>query len=226
MSTLHSPEKHRVMLVDDQKLIRQGLASLLSLSAHIEVAHEAADGEEAFAWVKAHGSDIDIILLDLRMPKMNGIQLLQAMRAENIKIPVLILTTFDDHNMLLEALKAGARGYLLKDVELEMLVSGIERIVAGESMIQPTITTSLLNGLQGLHSEFEAFAAPEALSAKELEILRLIAAGCSNKEIADALFKSEGTVKNQVSAIMAKLGVRDRTRAVLRAIELGLIGFC
>src|SRR5690554_8028704 len=107
MSTLHSPERHRVMLVDDQKLIRQGLASLLSLSAHIEVAHEAADGEEALAWIKAHGSDIDIILLDLRMPKMNGIQLLQAMRAENIKIPVLILTTFDDHNMLLEALKAG-----------------------------------------------------------------------------------------------------------------------
>ncbi|RUO23676.1 DNA-binding response regulator [Aliidiomarina iranensis] len=214
------------MLVDDQKLIRQGLASLLSLSAHIEVAHEAADGEEALARAKAHGSDIDIILLDLRMPKMNGIELLQAMRTDNIKIPVLILTTFDDHNMLLDALKAGARGYLLKDVELEMLVSGIERIIAGESMIQPTITTSLLNGLQGLHSEFEAFDTPEALSPKELEILRLIAAGCSNKEIAEALFKSEGTVKNQVSAIMSKLGVRDRTRAVLRAIELGLIGFC
>ncbi|CUS48303.1 MAG: two component signal transduction system LuxR family response reguator [Idiomarinaceae bacterium HL-53] len=225
MTITHSTEIHRVMLVDDQKLIRQGLASLLSLSEHIQVVQEAADGEEALTWIKAHGGQVDIVLLDLRMPKMNGIELLQAMRAANISIPVLILTTFDDHHMLIKALKAGARGYLLKDVELETLVNGIDRVVAGESMIQPTITTSLMNGLQGLHSEFEAFDTPEELSTKELEILRLIAAGCSNKEIAEALFKSEGTVKNQVSAIMSKLGVRDRTRAVLRAIELGLIGF-
>ncbi|RUO36228.1 DNA-binding response regulator [Aliidiomarina shirensis] len=217
--------KHRVMLVDDQKLIRQGLAKLLSLSAHLDVVEEAADGAEALTWLQSHASRVDIVLLDLRMPKMNGIELLQAMRERNIQVPVLILTTFDDHTMLIEALKAGAKGYLLKDVELETLVSGIERVVAGESMIQPTITTSLLNSLKGLHSEFAAFEKPEELSTKELEILRLMAAGCSNREIAEVLFKSEGTVKNQVSSIMAKLGVRDRTRAVLRAIEIGLIGF-
>jgi len=217
--------KHRVMLVDDQKLIRQGLASLLSLSDHLEVVQEAADGEEALIWLRQCAADIDIVLLDLRMPKMNGIELLQAMRAEQLNVPVLILTTFDDHQLLIEALKAGAKGYLLKDVELETLVAGIESVIAGESLIQPTMTTALINGLQGLQSDFDAFDAPEPLSPKELEILRLIAAGCSNKEMADVLFKSEGTVKNQVSAIMQKLGVRDRTRAVLRAIELRLIGF-
>src|SRR5690554_4817501 len=104
MSTFNAAAKHRVMLVDDQQLIRQGLASLLSLSEHIEVVKEAADGEAALAWLKAHRCQSDIVLLDLRMPKMNGIELLQAMRTENIKIPALILTTFDDHNMLLEAL--------------------------------------------------------------------------------------------------------------------------
>jgi len=225
MSTSTAQNIHKVLLVDDQKLIRQGLASLLALAEHIEVVHEAGDGEAALDWLQHHAAQVDLVLLDLRMPRMNGIELLQAMKTQNIQVPALILTTFDDHNMLIEALKAGARGYLLKDVELETLVNAISQVVAGESMIQPAITTSLLHALQGLHSEFESFTTPEPLSTKELEILRLIAAGCSNKEIAGVLFKSEGTVKNQVSAIMSKLGVRDRTRAVLRAIELGLIGF-
>ena len=219
-----SQTKYRVLLVDDQTLIRQGLTSLLELSEQVVVVGQAADGEKALAWLLTEGNTADVILLDLRMPKLDGIETLQELRTRGIDTPVLILTTFDDHSMLLDALKAGARGYLLKDVELETLVEGIARVHAGESMIQPTITSSLLQGLQGLKSEFESYDKPEPMSTKEIEILRLMAAGCSNKEIAQALFKSEGTVKNQVSAVMAKLGVRDRTRAVLRAIELGLIG--
>lgn len=216
--------KHRVLLVDDQQLIRQGLASLLALSAQVEVVGQAADGVQALDWLHTHQGGADVVLLDLRMPRLDGIETLSAMRAQALDVPVLILTTFDDHSMLMDALKAGARGYLLKDVALETLVEGIARVHAGESMIQPAITTSLLQGLQGLKSEFEVYDKPEPLSTRETEVLRLIAAGCSNKEIAQALFKSEGTVKNQVSTVMAKLGVRDRTRAVLRAIELGIIG--
>ncbi|RTE85585.1 MULTISPECIES: response regulator transcription factor [Gammaproteobacteria] len=218
-----SQKSYRVLLVDDQKLVRQGLKSLLSLSPEIDVIHDVPDGTEALEWLREHSSSVDVILLDIRMPKLNGIETLQAMHSEGIHIPTLILTTFDDHELLLDALKAGAKGYLLKDVELETLVNGIERVFHGESMIQPSITTQLLSGLSNLKSEFDAFEQPEPLSVKEVEILRLMAAGCSNKEIAEALFKSEGTVKNQVSTIMSKLGVRDRTRAVLKAIELGLL---
>ena len=210
--------------MDDQTLIRQGLTSLLQISEQVDVVGQASDGEQALAWLVANPAGADVMLLDLRMPKLDGIATLHALRANYISIPTLILTTFDDHTMLLDALKAGARGYLLKDVELETLVEGIARVHAGDSMIQPTITSSLVQALHGLTSEFDAYDKPEALSVREKEILRLIAADCSNKEIAQALFKSEGTVKNQVSGVMAKLGVRDRTRAVLRAIELGIIG--
>ncbi|RUO75630.1 response regulator [Pseudidiomarina taiwanensis] len=190
---------YRVLLVDDQMLVRQGLKSLLSLSPEIEVVHDVCDGVEATEWLKVHQQDIDVVLLDIRMPKMNGIETLNAMRREDIETPVLILTTFNDHELLIDALKAGAKGYLLKDVELETLVSGIQRVVRGESMIQPSITTHLLSGLKDMKSDFASFEQPEPLSVKEIEILRLMASGCSNKEIATALFKSEGTVKNQVS---------------------------
>lgn len=213
----------RLLLVDDQQLLRQGLASLLGLSDKVQLVAQASDGEQALNWLHGHPNQTDVILMDIRMPKMDGIQALTAMSEQGITIPVIILTTFDDHELLMQALKAGAKGYLLKDVSLENLIGGIEAVYRGETLIQPAITSTLMDSLKGLKSDFEYYQQPEALSDKELEILRLMAAGCSNKEIAQSLFKSEGTVKNQVSNLLAKLGVRDRTRAVLRAIEQGLI---
>jgi DNA-binding NarL/FixJ family response regulator len=213
----------KLLLVDDQQLLRQGIASLLGLSDKVQLVAQANDGEQALNWLQAHPDSADVVLMDIRMPKMNGIQALTAMAESGITLPVIILTTFDDHELLLQALKAGAKGYLLKDVSLENLIGGIEAVYRGETLIQPAITSTLMDSLKGLKSDFEHYQQPETLSDKELEILRLMAAGCSNKEIAQSLFKSEGTVKNQVSNLLAKLGVRDRTRAVLKAIEQGLI---
>ena len=214
----------RVLVVDDQQLLRQGLCSLLSLSDKVEVVGQANDGVEAREWLQANAGKVDVMLLDIRMPRMTGIELLNHLKQDGTLLPTIMLTTFDDHESLMGALSAGAKGYLLKDVSLETLVDGIEAVHNGESLIQPAITNTLINSLQGLNTTPDGPAPVEPLSAKEKEILRLMASGCSNKEIAGALFKSEGTVKNQVSTILAKLDARDRTRAVLRAVELGIIG--
>lgn len=211
----------RVLLVDDQTLVREGIKSLLSLSDKIEVVGEANDGSMVESQVETLAPQV--ILMDIRMPKMSGIEAVRELQSANSHIPVIMLTTFDDHQLVMEAIASGARGYLLKDVSLETLVTGIETVYAGKTLIQPAITEGLLDGLRGIKTDFESYQKPEELSDKELEILRLVAAGCSNREISQAMFKSEGTVKNQVSNVLAKLGVRDRTRAVLKAIESGLL---
>jgi DNA-binding NarL/FixJ family response regulator len=212
-----------VILVDDQTLVRHGINSLLSLSPDIRVLGEAENGLRAIALLDEISGQVDVVLMDIRMPQMNGIETLNAMREKGLDIPVIMLTTFDDHESVMQAIKAGAKGYLLKDVSLETLVDSITTVHKGETLIQPAITERLIQGLQGVKGEFESADMPEPLSKRETEILRLMAAGCSNKEMAESLFKSEGTIKNQVSSILSKLGVRDRTRAVLKAIELGVI---
>ncbi|WOI38430.1 response regulator transcription factor [Alteromonas sp. CI.11.F.A3] len=209
----------RVVLVEDQMLVRQGIRSLLALDSSVDVVAECDDGAHVIDTLNANSADI--VLMDIRMPEMTGIDALRAMRNLNLNIPVIMLTTFDDHELVTQAMRSGAKGYLLKDVSLETLVNAIKSVVAGETLIQPSVTEKVLKGLQGLEVNFESFEQPETLSPKEIEILRLVAAGYSNKEISEAMFKSTGTVKNQVSAIMAKMGVRDRTRAVLKALELG-----
>ncbi len=211
----------RVMLADDQTLVRQGICSLLELSQKIEVVGQVSDGSEVVEGVRA--CQPDVLLLDIRMPKMNGIDALRALRAADLMVPCIILTTFDDHQLVLEGLQAGARGYLLKDVSLESLVSAIEAVHGGNTLVQPAVTERILRGLTTMAQESTDSGEVEALSKKELEVLRMMAGGYSNKEISIAIFKSEGTVKNQVSSILAKLGVRDRTQAVLRAINLGLL---
>ncbi|MDT0584087.1 response regulator transcription factor [Brumicola blandensis] len=214
----------KVLLVDDQTLVRQGIHSLLSLSDKVEVVAQASDGQEALNAINlAANGGIDIVLMDIRMPNLNGIETLNKLKEMQCTIPVIMLTTFDDHESVMKALQAGAKGYLLKDVSLETLVEAIQTVNAGNTLIQPAITERLIQGLQGVKGEFESSEMPEALSNRETEILRLLAAGCSNREMAESLFKSEGTIKNQVSSILSKLGVRDRTRAVLKAIELGII---
>ncbi len=211
----------KVLLVDDQTLVRQGITSLLALSEEVQVVAQADDGEQVVALVNEHLPDV--ILMDIRMPRVNGIDAVKALHQAGLTTPVIMLTTFDDHQLVMAALQAGAKGYLLKDVSLDILVTGIKDVAAGKTLIQPSITEKVLQGLQGLSTDFESFSEPEPLSEKEQEILRLMAAGCSNREIALAMHKSEGTVKNQVSTILAKMGVRDRTRAVLKAIESGII---
>ncbi len=211
----------RVALIDDQTLVRQGIRGLLQLSDKVEVVAEAEDGDMAVDLVAEHTPDV--LLMDMRMPRMNGAEAIEALSGAGLDTPVIILTTFDDHEQVLECIRAGAKGYLLKDVSLENLIQAVESVAKGETMIQPAITEALLKGLSRQSTEFESSDIPEPLTPRETEVIRLMAGGYSNKEISVALNKSEGTIKNHVSNILAKLGVRDRTRAVLKAIELNAL---
>ena len=209
------------MLVDDQTLVRQGVRSLLELSDDIEVIGEAADGDAAIRSVPELKPDV--LLLDMRMPGRNGLEVLEALSADQALPPTIILTTFDDEELVLAGIKAGARGYLLKDVALEDLLEAVRSVAAGRTLVKPAVTERLLKGLGQLSTGFSALDHPDPLTERETEILRLMAGGYSNKEIANALNVAEGTVKNHVSSILSKMGVRDRTRAVLKAFEGGLI---
>ena len=211
----------RVFLVEDQAIVRQGLRSLLDLVDDIEVIGEAADGEVAVAKIPAAAPDV--VLLDLRMPKLDGLGVLERLGTADELPPTLILTTFDDDASLLEGIRAGARGFLLKDVSLDQLTRAIRTLASGGTMIQPAVTDRVLKGLGELRHEFESLDPPDPLTERETEILRLMAGGYSNREIARAFELAEGTVKNHISNILSKLGVRDRTRAVLKAVELGII---
>lgn len=208
----------RVFIADDQLLIRQGIRTLLEMDAEIGIAGEAEDGAEAIARVPA--CEVDVLLLDVRMPKKSGVDVLRELSAIDALPPTLVLTTFDDTAVVLDAIRSGARGFLLKDISYQQLMNAIRAIAAGGTVFQPAITQRLLRATTPIADD----AMPiEALTARELEVVRLMAGGYSNKEIAHALGTAEGTIKNQVSSILAKFGVRDRTRAVLKALEAGLL---
>ncbi|MCA0436361.1 MAG: response regulator transcription factor [Austwickia sp.] len=231
----------RVVLVDDQTLVRLGIRQLLELADGIEVVGEAGDGVAALALIRE--VEPDVVLLDLRMPRLDGHGVLAELATWPAAPPVLVLTTFDDDEAVLGALRAGARGYLLKDVTLAQLVEAVRTLAAGGRLVQPAVTASLLDRLTGAPARAGRAGAPEAepwrsggpasglgghtapvaLTDRELDVLRLMAAGYSNREIAAGLHLAEGTVKNHVSAVLLKLGTRDRTRAVLKALELGLV---
>lgn len=211
----------RVCLVEDQTIVRQGLRTLLDLVDDIEVVAEAVDGEDAVRRIP----DIapDVVLLDMRMPKLDGLGVLNQLGAQDRLPPTIILTTFDDDGTVLEGIRAGAKGFLLKDVSLDQLTGAIRAVAGGGTMIQPAVTERILRGLGGLACDFPSLDPPDPLTERETEILRLMAGGYSNREIATALELAEGTVKNHISSILSKLGVRDRTRSVLKAVQLGLI---
>ena len=212
----------RVVVVDDQALIRQGIAGLLAV-AGIEVAGEAADGRAAIELIAA--TEPDVVLLDMRMPRFDGIWTLERLRENGTEVPVLVLTTFDDDALVLDALRAGARGYLLKDVTLAQLTRAVQTLAAGGTLVAPALTDRLLRAIRSGASPVATGALPaQKLTARELDVLRLAASGYSNRQIADALFLAEGTVKNHLSAVLAKLGARDRTSAVLRALHDGILG--
>jgi DNA-binding NarL/FixJ family response regulator len=211
----------RVCLVDDQTLVRQGIRSLLELVNDIEVIAEARDGIEALQIVRDKRPDV--VLLDVRMPRLGGIEVLKSLRNSNELPPTIILTTFDDHAVVLEGIRAGAKGYLLKDVSLEQLVGAIRSLASGGTLIQPTINERIVQHFEEVPPGFPSLETPDPLTDRETQILRIMSGGYSNREIAEALHVTEGTIKNHVSNILSKMGVRDRTRAVLKAIELGYI---
>lgn len=210
----------RVVLVDDQTLVRSGIRGLLDLTGDIRVVAEAADGLEAAAVIAA--ADADVVLLDVRMPGCSGIELL--VRHGATLPPTILLTTFDDDAALFDGMRAGARGFLLKDISLERLADGIRSVAAGGTLFRPALTERTRASYERSGARPVADGVLHApLTERETEILALMAAGFNNAEIAAALGPSEGTVKNHVSSILAKLCVRDRLRAVLRGLELGYI---
>jgi DNA-binding NarL/FixJ family response regulator len=203
----------KVGLVDDQQLVREGIAGLLSLSGKTEILWQAANGAEALD--KMQRTQVDILLADIRMPVMDGITLVQRLRELGIATPVMMLTTFDDSELFARSLAAGANGFLLKDVSLEKLIHSIESLVAGGFITD--------NAMLKKWQQDKSRPVSVQLTERELQILRLLVGGMSNKEIVRAVFLAEGTVRNHVSNILAKLECRDRTQAVLKAMELGLV---
>lgn len=215
----------RVLLVDDQRLFRDGLATLLSVRPEVEVVGRAADGLEALEQTAALRPQV--VLMDLRMPVLSGVEAIRRLRAAYPQVRVVALTTFDDDADVFEALRAGAVGYLLKDVSAEVLVEAVCAAARGESFLHPSVARKVVTEFSRLAEVGTPtpIADPpvETLSGRELQVLRLLAAGSSNKEIALALQLAEGTVKNHVTNVLGKLGVRDRVQAALQAKALGLL---
>lgn len=213
----------KILLVEDQQLVREGLKGLLALHDELKVVGEASDGAEALEWLSAAPADDmpDVILSDMRMPRLDGIGLIRALAARALRLPVVLLTTFDDTAAFDEAVRAGARGFLLKAISPETLAQALRDVHGGGTALRPSLTTRM--EAKGGERAFTAADHPDPLSPKELQVLRLVASGRSNTEIAGLLGNSEGVIKNHCSAIFSKMGVRDRTQAVLRAIDLGWI---
>ena len=216
------PETIRVLLVDDQRLMRDGLRILLELESDLEIVGEAEHGEAAIEGYRLHSPDV--VLMDIRMPGINGVEATRRIKCTWPEARILILTTFDDDEYVFEGLRAGALGYLLKDVSGSDLANAIRTVAAGGALIEPSVARKVVAEFARLtptSSTVKKLADP--LSAREIEILKVLARGFTNKEIAAHLHLAEGTVKNYVTSILSKIGARDRTQAALRAQELGLL---
>ena len=216
-----------IMIVDDQSLFREALNTLLSTNDQFKVVAEAGDGKEAS--ILAEKLNPDVILMDLRMPTMGGVEATKHINQSCPNSKVIILTTFDDTDEVIDALRAGAVGYLMKDVSSAKLFEAIQSTIRGEYFLLPSITAKVVNELsrtapaEQISGNGSQHGLIENLSNREMEILHLVAAGDSNKEIAEKLVITEGTVKNHLSSILGKLSARDRTQAVARARELRIL---
>ncbi|MFO7274872.1 MAG: response regulator transcription factor [Bacillota bacterium] len=207
----------RVVVVDDHHVVRAGLVALLRQAPGLEVVGEAGNGQEALDVVEA--TKPDVVLMDMQMPVMNGVEATRQIRARFPDVEVLVLTTYDDDELIWGGIQAGAKGYLLKDAPPQQLLEGIETVARGQSLLSPEIAAKLVQVIsQGGPARQEG---AEGLTERETEILRLIASGAANKEIAAALFISENTVKTHISNLFQKLGARDRTEAVTKALARG-----
>ena len=212
----------RLLLVDDQALFREGLRTLLTVQPDFNVVAEAGNGEEALRLAAQHRPDV--VLMDLRMPVLDGVSATRRMHALYPECKIIVLTTFDDDELVFDGLRAGAVGFLLKDVSSEKLYEAIRAAARGEYFLQPSITAKVMEEVPRAFASdsFRAQALADPLSSREMEILRLVATGASNKEIAETLVIAEGTVKNHLTNILSKLGVKDRMQAVLKSRELGI----
>src|SRR4051794_8297981 len=212
----------KILLVDDQPLFREGLRTLLSVHPDFEVIGEAGNGEEAIT--RAHSLLPSVVLMDLQMPVLDGVAATRRLHEKMPNVRVIVLTTFDDDEMVFDGLRAGAVGYLLKDAPSQKLAEAIRVAARGETFLQPSVAAKVVAEFARLSKKStRAESITEPLSDRELEILRLIGQGANNREIAGALFLAEGTVKNHVTNILGKLDVRDRTQAALKAKDCGLI---
>jgi DNA-binding NarL/FixJ family response regulator len=216
-------EHIKILLVDDQRLMREGLRTLLELERDFEVVGEAADGQAAL--VAAERLHPDVVLMDVRMPGMDGVEATRRLVADDPQARVIILTTFDDETYVFEGLRAGALGYLLKDLSGEELARAIRTVMSGGALIEPSVARKVFAEFARLTPTQRPTneSLPEPLSEREIDVLKLVAAGLSNREIGIRLSLAEGTVKNYVTNVLQKVGVRDRTQAALRARELGLL---
>lgn len=210
----------RVLLVDDQTLVRQAFALMLSVEEDISLVGQCGNGAEALKMADL----CDVILMDIEMPVMDGLEATRCVRTAHPHVEVIVLTTFDRDDYLFEALEAGAAGFLLKNAEPEKLLESIRTVAAGDALLAPEVTRRVIAGaVAGRRATHPASDALERLTARERDVLTLMAAGLSNAEIADRLFVCESTIKTHVSACLAKLGVRDRVQAVIHAFEHGLV---
>jgi DNA-binding NarL/FixJ family response regulator len=229
-------ERIRVLIVDDQRLLCEGFRQLIELEPSLEVVGMAGDGEEALALTEqltlAHTAP-EVVLMDVRMPRMDGITATRAFKARWPAIRVVILTTFDDRELIQAGLQAGAQGYVLKDITAEQLATTIRVVAQGQVLLHPDVASKVVAAFSSASSEpaeaaplppvFADGSDPTQLTEREREVLALLARGASNREISEALYIASGTVKNHLSSILGKLGVRDRTQAALKARELGLL---
>jgi DNA-binding NarL/FixJ family response regulator len=212
----------RVLIADDQELVREGLRMLLEAEPDLIVAGEAGTGSEALA--QARVLDPDVILMDVRMPQMNGIEATSRLVQAGCRARILMLTTFNLDEYVYQALKAGASGFLLKDASREQLAEAVRAVSAGETLLAPAVTRRLIEDFcRGPAPSATAAAASSRLSERELDVVRLVAQGQSNAEIAAALYLSEATVKSHIARILAKLGLRDRVQVAVHAYETGIV---
>ena len=207
----------RVLLADDQRVVREGLGTLLALLEGIELVGTAADGEEAVSLAAEH--DPDVVLMDLRMPRVDGVEAIRRLAARGERPRAIALTTYADDASVLGALRAGARGYLTKDAGAEEILAAVQAVARGEAALDPAVQHHVLAAL----TEPAASELPDGLTPREVEVLRLIAEGLTNAEIAERLVVSAATVKSHVNHIFAKTGVRDRAQAVVYAYSQGLV---
>jgi DNA-binding NarL/FixJ family response regulator len=214
-------ERVRVLLVDDDDLMRAGLRAVLSSDDGIEVAGEAGDGGEALAFVRTTGPHV--VLMDIRMPGVDGISATRELLAESPEVKVLVLTTFEDDEYIFDALSAGASGFLLKRTQPEDLIDAIHTVADGDSLLSPSVTRRVIDRMATQPVAGLSGARLEDLTPREREVLELIGRGLSNREIADEFVIEESTVKTHVKRILTKLGLRDRVQAVILAYETGLI---
>jgi DNA-binding NarL/FixJ family response regulator len=211
----------RVLLVDDQELVRAGFRLMLELADGIEVVGEAADGRESVRLAKE--LQPDVVLMDVRMPELDGIEATRRLRQAGVEARVLVLTTFDLDEYVYGAVRAGASGFLLKDAPREQLVTAVRTVARGEALLAPAVTRRLIERFVDRPAPAEAAPALAELSARELEVLRLVARGLSNAEIARELVIGEATVKTHVARVLRKLELRDRVQAVVLAYEAGVV---